>query len=42
MVHIKYTKVDDVYNAIAIYVTMKDLSQYDKIYRDMPNDVYFW
>ena len=42
MIHIKYTKVDNVYNSIAVYVTMKDLSLYDKILRDMPNDVYFW
>ena len=42
MIHIKYTKAGDTYTAIAIYVYMNDLSKYDSIQRDIPNDIYFW
>ncbi len=42
MIHIKYTKADNTYTAIAIYIYMNDLSKLDNIYRDIPNDIYFW
>ncbi len=42
MIHVKYTKAADTYTAISIYIYMKDLSKLDSIYRDIPNDIYFW
>ena len=42
LIHVKYTKAGDTYTAIAVYIYMKDLSKIDTIYRDVPNDIYFW
>ena len=42
VVHVVYTKVAATYVTEAVYIYMEDLSDVDRIYGEVPNDIYFW
>ena len=42
VVHVIYTKVAASYIAETVYIYMENLEDVDRIYGEVPNDIYFW